>query len=528
MKVKPFVGLLISPGSIEAVQCSKNEAGEISFDLYHQIDLTEPYVDEDGDITNPEALGQLLGQLWKDAGIKCRNVVLGFSGKRAIARLVSLPRIPANQLQQVILSEAEQYTLFRDEEPLVDYFTVDTDMESSTVFYAAVSQKLVNAYKKTLKHAKLNLMAIDIAQYASLRALVHFKMSDSDVWDGVIVLPARLVITSWFGQKLLNWREVSSQRWEEEGEDQRYQFIETELSRTLRLDGETQREVLVAKDSLAESARMSHYFQRNTDLPLLATGIDYWSRRMPPAALEHITPAALGLALWGLEQRIPSLDLLHRSGNKNEFFSSLSSQMAGLKFDRSAGIAAGVAVATFGIGLGSLWYVGAGVLGDQNTVLKNDISGLSIANSGLTARVDELTKQNDTNAQILALIGPQAATNLSVSFLTQVNDIVPADAWLYSLESPAPDKLVLKGGANSQSAGLTLARQITHFIEVSQVKVADMQLVEAGRYEYTIEVAIDPTLGGGAGANPAVAAGAAGLPAAGAPPAPPAPPAGAR
>lgn len=249
---------------------------------------------------------------------------------------------------------------------------------------------------------------------------------------------------------------------------------------------------------------------------------------MPPAALEHITPAALGLALWGLEQRIPSLDLLHRSGNKNEFFSSLSSQMAGLKFDRSAGIAAGVAVATFGIGLGSLWYVGAGVLGDQNTVLKNDIGGLSIANSSLTARVDELTKQNDTNAQILALIGPQAATNLSVSFLTQVNDIVPADAWLYSLESPAPDKLVLKGGANSQSAGLTLARQITHFIEVSQVKVADMQLVEPGRYEYTIEVAIDPTLGGGAGANPAVAAGAAGLPAAGAPPAPPAPPAGAR
>jgi hypothetical protein len=511
------VGLLISPGSIEAVQCSKNEAGEISFDLYHQIDLTEPYVDEDGDITNPEALGQLLGQLWKDADIKCRNVVLGFSGKRAIARLVSLPRIPANQLQQVILSEAEQYTLFRDEEPLVDYFTVDTDTEQSTVFYAAVSQKLANVYKKTLRHAKLNLTAIDIAQYASLRALVHFKLSDSDVWDGVIVLPARVVITSWFGQKLLNWREVSSQRWEEEAEDQRYQFIETELSRTLRLESDKGREVLVAKDSLAESARMSHYFQRHTDLPLLATGIDYWSRRLPPEALEKVTPAALGLALWGLETRIPSLDLLHRSGSKSEFFASLSSQMAGVKLDRSVGIAATVAVATFGIGLGGLWYVGAGMLGDQNRALSTDISGLSVANTMLTARVDELTKQNDINNQILELIGPQSATNLSVSFMTQVNDIVPADAWLYSLESPSPDKLVLKGGANSQSGGLTLARKITEFIEVGQVKVSDMKIVEPGRYEYTIEVAIDPTLGGGAGIAPAVAAGAAGLPPAGTP-----------
>lgn len=518
MKVKPFVGLLISPGSIEAVQCSKNEAGEISFDRYHQIDLTEPYVDEDGDITNPEALGELLGQLWKDADIKCRNVVLGFSGKRAIARLVSLPRIPANQLQQVILSEAEQYTLFRDEEPLVDYFTVDTDMETSTVFYAAVSQKLVNAYKKSLKTAKLHLMAIDIAQYASLRALVHFKHSDSDVWDGVIVLPARLVITSWFGQKLLNWREVSSQRWEEEAEDQRYQFIETELSRTLRLESETEREVLVAKDSLAESARMSYYFQSNTDLPLQATGIDYWSRRLPPEALESITPAALGLGLWGLETRIPSLDLLHRSGGKGDAMAGLDAALAGLKLDKSAGIAAAIAFGTFAAGLGGLWYVGAGVLGDQNTKLKSDISMLSMNNATLQSRVDTLTKENTTNEQILGLIGPQAATNLSVSFMTQVNDIVPSDAWLYSLESPSPATLVLKGGANSQSAGLALARKITEFIEVAQVKVADMQIVGPSRYEYTIEVSIDPNLGGGAGTNPAATAAAAGLPAA--PPSP--------
>jgi hypothetical protein len=505
VKVKPFVGLLISPGSIEVVQCSKNEADEISFDFYHQVAMTEAYVDEEGDITNPEALGQLLGQLWKDHDIRCRNVVLGFSGKRAIARLVSLPRIPANQLQQVILSEAEQYTLFRDEEPLVDYFTVDTDMESSTVFYAAVSQKLVNAYKKALRTAKLNLVAIDIAQYASLRALVHFKLSDSDIWDGVIVLPGRLVVTSWWGQKLNNWREVTSQRWEEEGEEQRYQFIETELSRTLRIDAEANREILVAKDSLAESARMSHYFQRHTDLPLQATGIDYWCRRLPPEAMEHLTPAALGLGLWGLETRIPSLDLLNRSGSKSEFLAGLSAQMAGFKVDRAMGVTAALAAGTFMIGFGSLWYVGSGVIGDQNRVLTGENGALSAANVGLSTRLDALTQQKDINEQILGLIGNRARTNLAVSFMTQVNDIVPADAWLYSLEAPTPETLVLKGGANSQSAGLTLARKITEFVEVGQVKVADLAEVEPGRYEYAIEVTITPPLaeaGGGAGGAP--------------------------
>ncbi|MDB5097592.1 MAG: PilM, partial [Cyanobacteria bacterium RYN_339] len=168
-RIKPFVGLLISPTSVEAVQCSRSESGEVSFDFYHHLATVEPLVDEDGDMANHEALGDVLAQLWKETGIKTRDVVLGLSGKRAIARLVPLPRIPANQLHQVVLSEAEQYTLFRDEEPLVDYFTVDTDDESTTVFYAAASQRLVNAYKAALKHAKLKLLAVDIAQYASLR-----------------------------------------------------------------------------------------------------------------------------------------------------------------------------------------------------------------------------------------------------------------------------------------------------------------------------------------------------------------------
>lgn len=505
MRVKPFVGLLITPTSIEAVQCSKNEAGEISFDFYHHLVVEDPCVDEEGDITNPEALGELLATFWKDCDIKCRNVVLGLSGKRAIARLVPLPRIPANQLEQVILSEAEQYTLFRDEEPLVDYFTVETDMETSTVFYAAASQKLINVYKKALGNAKLKLMAIDIAQYAALRALAHFKLSDSDVWDGVIVLPARLVITSWFGQKLLNWREVSAQRWDEEDDNQRYQFVETEISRTLRQEAGAPREILLARGSLAESARMSDHFQTHTDLHLQAAGIDYWCRRLPPEALEDVSPSVLGLGLWGYEQAIPNLDLLHRSGSKkNDFMDGLSSKLEALKLDRSVAVAAAIGGMTFVLGAGGMWYYGTQVVGQQNDTLKRQIATIKGESAVLTGKLASLQAQSDLNNQILALIGDQAGPNLAVSFMTQVNDVVPSDAWLYSLEAPTPGALVLKGGANSQSAGLTLASKITEFVEVSQVKIADLAQVEPGRYHYTIEVAIDPNLGaagGGAGAG---------------------------
>ncbi|HEY9724147.1 MAG TPA: pilus assembly protein PilM [Oscillatoriaceae cyanobacterium] len=493
-KPKQFVGLLISPTSLEAVQCSRDENGAIAFDFYHHLDTHESGVDEEGDITNPQALGELIADFWRSCDIRCRNVVLGFAGKRAIARLVSLPRIPANQLQQVVLSEAEQYTLFRDEEPLVDYFTVDTDTDSSTVFYAAVSQKLMNAYKKALQVAKLRLIAIDIAQYAALRAMVHFKLSDSEVWDGVIVQSGRLVITSWFGQKLLNWREVSSQRWDEEGIEQRFQFIETEISRTLRSESGREREILVAKGSLAETAQMSDYFQRHTDLHLQATGIDYWCRRLPPEALSQVTPAALGLALWGLETRIPTLDLLNRSGSKqNATLVNFQTQLEALRFDRTAGVAAMVAGTAFVAGLTCFWYIGTHVIGHQNSLLKGDIAALTSTNSGLSGQLTDLQSQQDVNQQILTLIGNEARTNLAVSLMAQVNDIMPADAWLTSIKAPAPNTVEIKGMANSQSGGLTLARMLTEYQEVSQVQVKDLSLDDKGIYTYTIDVTIDPS-----------------------------------
>lgn len=522
MPPKTYVGLLITPTAIEAAQCSRNEAGEINFDFYHHMAMADSVVDEEGDITNAEALGKALSEFWTVNDIKTRNVVLGLSGKRAIARLVSLPRIPASQLQQVVLSEAEQYQLFRDEEPFVDYFTVDADTETSTVFYAAASQKLINAYVHTLKEAKLKMVALDIAQFAALRQLVHFKLSDSDVWDGVIVMPTRLVITSWFGQKLLNWREVSAQRFEPGAEDQLYQFIETEVSRTLRPESGKEREIMVACTSLAESARIADYFQHHTDLPLQSAGIDYWARRVPADALGLVSPAVLGLALWGHEQRIPSLDLVNRGGKQNEMLAGLQAYFENFKLDRSVGIAAGVTAATFLVGFGGLWYLGSNVIGGQNTVLKGEIGSLNAANASLTGRMADLNKQAAANEAVLGLIGSQAAPNLSVNFLAQVNDIVPGDAWLIGIQAQTPTTVVITGGSNTQSAGLTLARKISEFTEVSKCAVKDVSLSDQGHYEFTVEAEIDPKLAlSPAEADPAGAM----LPPAGTPPtgAPPAP-----
>jgi Tfp pilus assembly protein PilN len=80
-----------------------------------------------------------------------------------------------------------------------------------------------------------------------------------------------------------------------------------------------------------------------------------------------------------------------------------------------------------------------------------------------------------------------------VTFLTQINDIVPPDAWLTSVDATTPEVFELKGAASTQQSGLTLARAISEFREVDTVKVLDLKRTAPDRYEFTIDVTLSKT-----------------------------------
>ncbi|MEB3196728.1 MAG: pilus assembly protein PilM [Candidatus Sericytochromatia bacterium] len=492
MTVREHVGLLITPQAIEAAHCVLGDDGQIRFDFHHHLTLETSLVDEEGEVADSQALGEALATFWAANDIRCRHVVVGLYGRGAIARLVSLPRIPANQLQQVVLSEAEQYSVFREEEPLVDYFTVDTDTDTSTVFYAATSKRLLDAYAKALKVAKLSPLGFDLVHFAGLRQLVNARTTTTEHWDGVAVMALRLVITSWQGKNLQNWREVALQRHEAQTDEQGYQQIETEVTRTLLEEAGTERELLVAGASLAESARLSDYFRSHTDTPLAAVGLEHWAKRVPPSALEHISPACLGLALWGYETAIPSLDLSRSERFGGALGERLSVWWAGLNVDRSVGVAALLATLGLLTGAGGVAYMAYGVVGAENQRLEAEITGLTADTTVLNARLTALKLETDTNKAILDLIGEQAAPNLAVNLLAETSDIVPADAYLSRLSADTPTTVLLEGAATSQGSGLLLAHKLAELREVSRVSLLEVLRSEAGLFSFRIKAEIQP------------------------------------
>jgi Tfp pilus assembly protein PilN len=207
---------------------------------------------------------------------------------------------------------------------------------------------------------------------------------------------------------------------------------------------------------------------------------------VPPTQLANITPAALGLGLWNLDEHIPTLDVLNRSTSKADPLAELRERLPVPAFDRSLAIAGGLAVVTFLVGLGGTYYVATNVIGKKIAELKSTNATLSGRIATSTAEKEQLTKQEAAKRQILELIGEGARPNPSVTFLTQVDEIMPSDAWLMGITASTPEVFELKGAPKTQQAGLTLAQKISEFREVDQVKVMDLAQTEPGRYEFTI------------------------------------------
>lgn len=486
MKTKAHIGLYVTPQAIEVAQCEVDDAGEVRFTRYHRMQLPSPLVDDEGEVQDPKALGEALGWLWREHDLACRNVVVGLYGKLAIARLVSLPSIPMNQLKQVVLSEAEQYAVFRDEEPLVDFTTVEADDDSTTVFYMAASARLVEGYVQALKVARLSPLAFDLAHFASLRQLNQAGRTPDGAWDGVVVMPARLVITRWQAGTLRVWREVVLTRVESGVDEQVNQVIEAEVSRTLAGLPDGQRMAWVSGASFSDSIRLSEFFKSHTDFDLSVAGLAEWTHRVAPAALDTLSPACLGLALWGFEGGVPSLNPAKDSTMGGQFLEKLQVALAAFRFDRSIAAALIGALLGAGTGVGAPWLWAQNVQ-RQIDALKREVAVLDSANGTLNARVSAMRLEADANQAILALMGPQAAPNLAIDLLAQSADIIPAEAYLSRVTAQNPAQVLLEGGSISQAAGLAFARQIAQFKEVARVQVLDVLRSDLGGYQFRIQ-----------------------------------------
>jgi len=170
---KKAIGLELDSDSVRAVELS-GTAKEPKLSVYASVELPEGAVDE-GAITSPEAVGAALKKLWDQSGFKSRELLLGISNQGVMVRYATMPKVPAEKLDNVVRYQAQEYLPIPLHSAVLDYLVIgETVLESGPaleVLLVAAQREMLNNFLEALALARLEAVDIDVSSLALMRTL---------------------------------------------------------------------------------------------------------------------------------------------------------------------------------------------------------------------------------------------------------------------------------------------------------------------------------------------------------------------
>lgn len=130
----------------------------------------------EGSVVDTSAVADAVRRLWRETGIKNRNVACGIAGQDVIVRPVSFPHMPYDELREAIKWEADKYLPFPTEDAMIDVVMPDptTLLNDNTsdveVMLVAALKSKVESYANSLELAGLSPISIDIQPFCMMRA----------------------------------------------------------------------------------------------------------------------------------------------------------------------------------------------------------------------------------------------------------------------------------------------------------------------------------------------------------------------
>lgn len=187
MAKRVVVGLDIGTTHVRGAEVEQSKApGAAGSTLlrYGQVPLPLGAV-RDGEVAEPETVASALRQLWRTAGFKSRDVVLGIGNQRVLVRELEMPAMPMAQIRSSLPFQVQDLLPVAVEDALLDYYPTST---FATQTGPAVRGLLVAATKDTVmantlavEAAGLRPVMVDLNAFALVRALVHGSLRDETV-----------------------------------------------------------------------------------------------------------------------------------------------------------------------------------------------------------------------------------------------------------------------------------------------------------------------------------------------------------
>jgi type IV pilus assembly protein PilM len=195
IKTGNLIGLDIGSASIKAVQFKSVGEQLTLLNLALEEIPLEVQEETDPDIKN-DLLAEIIRKLFKEHGIKSKDVVTALPGDDAIVRYVKLPFMSDEELKNVISYEAEQYIPLAIDQVVLDFDRLgeieEDGQKKIEVLLVAAKEEIVDRHLDLLRRVGLNPAVIDVDSFALSNAFVRSYSNVEGETVGLIHVGAKL------------------------------------------------------------------------------------------------------------------------------------------------------------------------------------------------------------------------------------------------------------------------------------------------------------------------------------------------
>lgn len=166
-KKELVVGIDIGSHSVKVCQLKRVSGGYRILALGSAV-LPEGAV-EDGTLNDSEAVSEVLTLLLKNLKIKAKKIGFSISGYSVIVKKVNLATMEDAELEEHIMSEAEQYIPFDIDDVYLDFQSLapaDSTAERTDVMLVAAKKEIVDEYLEMFAGLKLSPVVVDVDGFA--------------------------------------------------------------------------------------------------------------------------------------------------------------------------------------------------------------------------------------------------------------------------------------------------------------------------------------------------------------------------
>ena len=193
------IGLDIGTSAVRAAQVSLGR-GVPSLHAFGQVALA-PEAVVDGEVRDPEAVAAAVGQLWKRAKLRSKNVVLGVANQRVVVRTVDLPYLEEKEFRVSLRFHVADHIPMPVEDAQLDFqiigdYHTEAQDHMMRVLLVAAASDMIEGFVAAAAGAGLDTVGVDLTPFAVARAVSPAARQEEGVVGAEAIIDVGAGITN--------------------------------------------------------------------------------------------------------------------------------------------------------------------------------------------------------------------------------------------------------------------------------------------------------------------------------------------